>query len=122
MAEVKQNPTEKIIEQNSKALEYFKKADLFYEKAEREMRLMKEQNIQLIKFMEQKFKEQEEMLATTKKVAEASEDTLLNVLLAIRQNEYLQAWYPPQHGFPEMKVAGSHPAKNVGKKLANESV
>lgn len=38
-------------------------------------------------------------------------DTLLNVLLAIRQNEYLQAWYPAQHGFSDMKVSGTHPAK-----------
>lgn len=35
--------------------------------------------------------------------------TLANVLLAIRQNEYLQAWYPAQSGLPEMKVVGKHP-------------
>jgi hypothetical protein len=39
------------------------------------------------------------------------EETLLNVLLAIRQNEYLQAWYPAQNGYKEMKVTGPHPAK-----------
>lgn len=39
------------------------------------------------------------------------EDTVLNVLLAIRQNEYLQAWYPAQHGYDAMKIVGSHPAK-----------
>jgi len=39
------------------------------------------------------------------------EETLLNVLLAIRQNEYLQAWYPAQNGCKEMKVTGQHPAK-----------
>ncbi len=38
-----------------------------------------------------------------------AEEILGNVLLAIRQNEYLQAWYPAQGGFPEMKVAGTHP-------------
>lgn len=48
------------------------------------------------------------------KIAEisiCSEETLLNVLLAIRQNEYLQAWYPEQKGYSEMKVAGLHPQK-----------
>jgi len=39
------------------------------------------------------------------------EETLGNVYLAIRQNEYLQAWYPEQHGFKAMNVIGSHPAK-----------
>lgn len=36
-------------------------------------------------------------------------ETLLNVLVAIRQNEYLQAYYPEQKGYPEQKVAGVHP-------------
>lgn len=38
------------------------------------------------------------------------DESLGNVLLAIRQNEYLQAHYPEQHGFKAMKVAGVHPA------------
>jgi len=37
------------------------------------------------------------------------EDTLMNVLLAIRQNEYLQAHYPAQCGAKEMMVVGTHP-------------
>ena len=44
-----------------------------------------------------------------KSTMENVEDTLLNVLVAIRQNEYLQAWYPPQKGHPAMKVIGTHP-------------
>lgn len=36
------------------------------------------------------------------------EETLCNVLVAIRQNEYLQAWYPPQQGNSEQYVAGSY--------------
>lgn len=39
------------------------------------------------------------------------DQTLTNVLFAIRQNEYLQAWYPAQSGYPEMKVVGTHPAQ-----------
>ncbi len=54
---------------------------------------------------------QEEFLRGIKSTNENIEDTLLNVLLAIRQNEYLQAWYPQQQGYPAMKVAGTHPAK-----------
>ena len=46
------------------------------------------------------------------------DETLGNVLLAIRQNEYLQAHYPAQQGYPEMKVVGKHPLniKAKGKK------
>lgn len=39
------------------------------------------------------------------------DETLCNVLLAIRQNEYLQAWYPEQYGYPEQKVTGAHPRR-----------
>ena len=44
------------------------------------------------------------------------EGTLTNVLLAIRQNEYLQSWYPEQQGHKEMKVTGHHPYSYYGKK------
>ena len=53
------------------------------------------------------------------KISELNENvdaSLSNVLLAIKQNEYLHAWYPAQHGFPEMKVVGQHPVKIKGKK------
>ncbi len=46
---------------------------------------------------------------------ENAEETLLNVLAAIRQTECLQAWYPAQKGYPEMKVTGTHPLKLEGK-------
>ena len=49
-----------------------------------------------------------EISSTNKNV----EETVCNVLLAIRQNEYLQAYYPEQLGFKEMKVVGKHPSKN----------
>jgi hypothetical protein len=57
------------------------------------------------------FKEHLSVMKETLKVNECAEETLGNVLLAIRQNEYLQAWYPEQHGFTSMKVSGKHPAK-----------
>jgi lysyl-tRNA synthetase class I len=61
--------------------------------------------------VEESNKIQEERLKSVISTNENVEDTLMNVLAAIRQNEYLQAWYPAQCGFPEMKVTGSHPAK-----------
>lgn len=42
-------------------------------------------------------------------VTATAEQTMVNVLAAIRQNEYLQAYYPAQGGIPEMKVSGKHP-------------
>lgn len=53
----------------------------------------------------------EKYLKALKQSNENVEETLANVLLAIKQNEYLQAWYPAQLGYPEMKVTGKHPAK-----------
>lgn len=52
------------------------------------------------------------MIQTLEKIQENNEymeETLRNVFLAIRQNEYLQAWYPAQQGHPQMKVVGPHP-------------
>lgn len=40
---------------------------------------------------------------------EMVDETLSNALLAIRQNEYLQAWYPEQQGHPQQKVVGKWP-------------
>lgn len=45
----------------------------------------------------------------SQQIIETAEQTLCNVLLAIRQNEYLHAWYPAQGGEPEQKVVGRHP-------------
>lgn len=65
-----------------------------------------------------KMKEFEEIIKKVKTTNENVDESLCNVLLAIRQNEYLQAWYPEQHGYPEMKVTGIHPAKIQGKNAA----
>lgn len=54
---------------------------------------------------------QNEELRLLKKSNETVEETLLNVLLAIRQHESMKAWYPAQKGYEEMKVVGIHPAK-----------
>lgn len=57
----------------------------------------------------EKLQEHDKILMQIKECNENAEQTLLNVLLAIRQNEYLQAWYPAQKGIPEMKITGKHP-------------
>lgn len=41
-------------------------------------------------------------------ISENAEVTLSNVLLAIRQNSFLQAWYPAQNGRPEQYVVGKY--------------
>lgn len=45
------------------------------------------------------------------KLNEEVEATLCNVMLAIKQNSYLQAWYPEQQGFEEGLYSGVHPVK-----------
>ena len=57
----------------------------------------------------EKIKEHDSLINHIKQTNENVEQTLINVLLAIRQNEYLQAWYPAQNGEPETKVVGLHP-------------
>jgi len=66
--------------------------------------------LSLFKEMSRVMKEHREFLERITEANEAAEDTLLNVLLAIRQNDYLQAWYPKQGNHAEMKVVGHHPA------------
>ncbi len=56
----------------------------------------------------------------TTEILERTEDTVCNVLLAIRQNQFLQAWYPAQPNSSEMYVSGSHPESYIGKKYENK--
>lgn len=55
--------------------------------------------------------EQQLLFIRSEKTHQMIEETLNNVLVAIKQNEYLQAWYPEQHGYTAGKVTGMHPAK-----------
>lgn len=41
-----------------------------------------------------------------------ADETLCNVLFAIRQNEYLQAYYPAQNGQPAQNVVGKYAVVN----------
>ena len=67
-------------------------------------------NTKVYKLFDMKTKRLTASLDKITDINQVIEETLTNVLLAIRQNEYLQAWYPEQHGYPEMKVVGTHPS------------
>lgn len=58
---------------------------------------------------EKKFKKMEKILKSMEKTNEINGETMTNVLFAIQQNEFFQAYYPAQQGYPAMKVTGSHP-------------
>ena len=49
-----------------------------------------------------------------------ADETLGSVLLAIRQNEYLQAYYPEQNGFKAGKFIGQHTSKITGSTPRNQ--
>lgn len=102
---------ERSVDLHDRSLQAFKKVNVLHDKIEMEMRLIKQENTALVTLLNRKFSEQKQVLSKTLKVAEATEDTLLNVLLAIRQKEYLHAWYPEQGEVPEMNVVGRHPSK-----------
>ena len=92
-----------------KTKELHRKTVSIYERIERENSDVKNELFSFITTINKKIKDQNEYILKGISVAENTEETLLNVLLAIRQNEYLQAWYPEQQGYPEMKVVGQHP-------------
>lgn len=49
------------------------------------------------------------MLEQIMKVHEEIQATICNVMLAIKQNSYLQAWYPEQQGIEAGHFSGPHP-------------
>jgi|SRR5579863_7669797 len=75
---------------------------------------------EMLKDMNQKMSGYSDLINSVKSTNENVEDTILNVLAAIRQNEYLQAWYPEQSGMPEMKVIGSHPLSSKSKLIRKQ--
>ena len=64
-----------------------------------------------IERLELKLTQTQKIIKESNKLNDNVDCTLRNVLLAIRQNEYLQSWHPEQAGFPEMKVVGKHPVQ-----------
>lgn len=62
-------------------------------------------------------KSQDEYMKQNNHLHKMVDESLGNMLLAIKQNIFLQAWFPEQLGFPEMKVTGRHPAKTASANL-----
>lgn len=104
---------DKLAEENRVALREAKK---LFKQSFKELKLAIKKNASVANYIHGSLIKYEKTLKEIKSTNENVEETLANVLLAIRQNEYLQAWHPEQHEFPAMKVTGKHPAK--GKKIA----
>lgn len=71
---------------------------------------MKKKEERILKKIESILEGHALLLSEILKVNRNVDETLCNVLLAIRQNEYLQAWYPAQNGQPEQRVVGKYVA------------
>lgn len=57
------------------------------------------------------------------KLNEEIEATICNVMIAIKQNSYLQAWYPEQQGIDEGNFSGAHPIvqKRIERRYADSN-
>lgn len=91
-----------------------------FSKLESSLESSSKKNTQILTEIVKKFSSHSDFLEEVLESMKTIDETLCNVLLAIRQNEYLQAYYPAQSGFQELKVSGIHPAnvKNKRKKIA----
>jgi hypothetical protein len=99
---------EKIYRDNKKLLREIKN---FFEASFRQLKASIKKNAEVAQYVHGSILKHEKYLNELKKSNQNVDETLCNVLLAIRQNEFLQAWYPAQHGYPDLKVTGKHPAK-----------
>src|SRR5271154_3893139 len=91
------------------------RCDKYFDSSLFEQKKIGENFIQINLIMKKKFDEQENVIKRLTQICSNAEETLTNVLVAIRQNEYLQAWHPAQSGYPEMRVVGKHPAEATRK-------
>ena len=82
-----------------------------YDRISKACEKIAQENYTATKFMLEEFKCYGELFKHMTSTIENIDETLGNVLLAIRQNEYLQAYYPAQHEYPDLKVVGKHPVK-----------
>ena len=99
---------DKMHEDNKVMLREFKK---FFKETLTTLKGSIKKNASVANYIHGSLLKYEKSLKALKDTNENVEETLGNVLLAIRQNEYLKAWHPAQHEYPEMKVTGKHPAK-----------
>ena len=82
---------------------------------QKEVSKLAHENHKLVIAMKKDQVEQTKILKDMAKTCESAEETLGCVLVAIRQNEFLQTYYPAQNGFPAKKFCGVHPSKLMGK-------
>lgn len=87
----------------------------FLDTTNRHIKSQTKKNNETLRDVYQTVSSHEKKLKEMIKTIQCVDETLCNVLMAIRQNEYLQAYYPAQHGFPDLKVVGTHPAKTTEK-------
>lgn len=123
-------------EDGSKGLkETLARIELFMRNAEKSRRLMHLSQRKVLQkaraILKQMSDKEEKILAKIKvvlfnhqitldeclKVMNNVDETLCNVLLAIRQNEYLQAYYPAQNGQPAQMVTGKYAVVNKTKEM-----
>ncbi len=100
--------SDKIYADNRHLLKETKK---FFADSFKNLRASINKNAQVANYVHGTVLKHEKFLKELNKSNQNLEEALANVLLAIKQNEYLQAWYPAQHGYPDLKVTGKHPAK-----------
>ena|ERR1700722_738102 len=99
---------DKIYDDNRKLLRETKN---FFEASFLRLKSSIKKNAEVANYVHGSILKHEKYLNELKKSNQNVDETLCNVLLAIRQKEFLQAWYPAQQGYPDMKVTGKHPAK-----------
>lgn len=107
-------------------MDYLKSIDAFILRSEKERKLMlaaqrgvlkkarailaamHKKELKTLQRLDQRFQDQSSVLENFLNVAKNCDETLCNVLLAIRQNEYLQAYYPAQNGQKDQMVVGKY--------------
>lgn len=82
------------------------------QKARGILKEMSDKERKLMGKIQDKMDKQHKTLIECLQVMQTADETLCNVLLAIRQNEFLQAYYPAQNGMPAQRVVGKYVSSN----------
>jgi hypothetical protein len=85
--------TRKAYQDNKKLIQRTKS---LFESSIRQIKISIKNNAEVVNCIEGSLLKHEKFLKELKKSNENVDETVCNILLAIRQNEYLQAWYPEQ--------------------------
>lgn len=96
------NEFKEILSESQKALKYIYRSKELLDDIEKTNRQTKD----IMQKMDKHLLNEGQYLKKSNELLGYVDETLTNVLLAIRQNEYMQAYYPAQHGEPAKKVVG----------------